>query len=61
MKKKYAKKLHNGDEVKVRVEPKQWISGYIVGNVMETFEGIFVNVQAETNGYLSMVHHTDLK
>ena len=61
MEKRYAKKLHNGDQVKVRVAPKEWSIGYVIGDPTETSEGIFVNIQTDTNGYLSMVRHTNLR
>lgn len=61
MEKRQAKKLHNGDEVEVRIAPKDWTIGYIVGDVTETNEGVFANVQTSTEGYLPLVRHTDLR
>lgn len=35
MRKRDALKLHNGDEVMVRIGPGEWINGYILGDPYE--------------------------
>ena len=61
MQKRYAKELHNRDQVEVRVAPGTWVIGYIEGNVAEISGEIFANVQTAEYGRLPMVRHTDLR
>ncbi len=59
MQKRDAKKLHNRDEVQIKIAPKTWTQGYIVGDVVETKEGVFADVQTDSEGFLPMVRHTN--
>ena len=58
---RYAKKLHNRDEVEVKID-KDWVLGYIVGDPVLSKDGkkYYFDVQT-VNGFVSGVHHQDLK
>lgn len=60
MEKRYARRLHNRDQVEVRVGPGEWSYGYVLGDAWETSEGVFVNVQTQA-GYMQNIRHTDLR
>lgn len=61
MQKKYAIKLHNGDQVEVRVGPNEWVYGYVVGDPKIGPYNIYVSVRTDSHGYFPDVIHTDLK
>ena len=60
MRKAAANKLHDRDEVKVRIGT-DWIPGYVCGDPKITDEGTFVSVLTGSEGYLHRVHHTDIR
>lgn len=66
MRAKYAKKLHNADEVTVCTERDEcgrrtrWVKGVVVGDPVINEDGIFVCIRSE-NGFLFAVKHTDIK
>jgi hypothetical protein len=58
---RYAKKLHNRDEVEVKLD-KDWVSGYIVGDPVSSKDGKTYWFDVQTvNGFVSGVHHKELK
>lgn len=59
MQKRYAKILHNEDEVQVRVNGF-WSNGYVVGDVREIENMIIIDVQSELHGYIE-VSHLDIR
>jgi len=58
---RYAKKLHNRDEVEVKID-KDWVRGYIVGDPVLSKDGkkYYFDVQT-VNGFVSGVNHKELK
>jgi hypothetical protein len=58
---RYAKKLHNRDEVEVKID-KDWVLGYIVGDPVLSKDGkkYYFDVQT-VNGFVSGVNHKELK
>ncbi len=58
---KYAKRLHNRDQVHLKLD-KDWVEGYVVGDYELSANGkdIYLNIQTKF-GYHSKVHHKDLK
>lgn len=62
MRKRDAKKLHNGDQIEVCLPKKRWTTCMVIGDVIENSDGVFVNaVLEETNTYLSLFHHTEIR
>jgi hypothetical protein len=67
MRARYAKKLHNRDQVEVRVEPGQWVVRHVLGNprVVEDREhlqgGVFVTTLSEDGSIQGNIRHTDLR
>jgi len=61
MEKRYAQKLHNRDEVMVRVDSGEWVRGYVVGDPIIGPYNIYVPVETISHGFFPMVHHLDLK
>lgn len=61
MKLQYARKLHNRDEVEVKVD-KDWVNGYVVGDSTQSQDGktYWFNIQTP-NGFMSGVCHKDLR
>lgn len=59
MDKRHAKRLANNDQVQVR-SGKNWINGYVVGDVRVTPHGIFVSAITE-EGYQHEIRHSDLR
>lgn len=58
---RYAKKLNNRDEVEVKID-KDWVLGYIVGDPVLSKDGKTYYFDVQTvNGFVSGVHHRDLK
>jgi len=61
MQKRFAKKLHNRDEVEVKMDG-DWIHGYIVGDSTVSRDGKFYWFDIQTqNGFVSGVSHRDLR
>ena len=61
MQKRYASKLHNRDEVEVKVDG-EWVRGYVLGDYAPSKDGktLWFHIQTDA-GFLDMVHHRDLK
>lgn len=72
MRKRDALKLHNRDEVEVRVDGK-WSPGYVLGDPQmkkgsiirtgepyEDYTYVMIPVQSQQHGYIH-VHHTDVR
>jgi hypothetical protein len=59
MNKKNAKRLANNDQIQVR-NGKNWIDGYVVGDVRVTSHGIFVSAITE-DGYQHEIRHSDIR
>ena len=61
MDKRFARRLHNRDQVEVRVG-REWIPGYVLGDPSTaSMDGaVYVDVQTEI-GLLYSVRHTDLR
>ncbi len=55
MQKRHAKKLHNRDQVEVKVDG-EWSNGYVIGSVREISNMIVLNVQSEKHGYIEVCH-----
>lgn len=55
-----AKKLHNRDEVQVRVDGK-WEQGYVLGTPRLIDKNLFLPVQTKTHGYIHEINHKDVK
>jgi len=53
-------KLHPHDEVWVRLSG-DWIPGYVVSYPSKSKDGVFVDVQTHTEGFLADIRHTDLR
>jgi hypothetical protein len=60
MNKLNARKLHNRDQVEVRVAPSTWVPGMVLGEWHEEGGKIIVPVQTEGHGFIS-VYHTDIR
>ena len=63
MRKSEAKKLHNRDEVKVRVDNGdglKWEYGYVLGEPYEVAGRIIIPVNTPSAGWLE-VDHTDVR
>ena len=56
MKYRDAKKLHNRDEVEVRVGPGEWEPGKILGEVIVLPKMVSVPVLSKTLGFASVTH-----
>lgn len=59
MRKRDALKLHNRDEVEVRVDG-EWSHGYLLGDPREQSGRVLVPVQSHQHGYI-VVDHTDIR
>lgn len=59
MKKRAAKKLHNRDEVEIKVDG-QWFPGYVLGTPKELGGRIIVPVQSEQVGF-RWAYHCDIR
>lgn len=59
MRKRDALKLHNRDEVKVRVGDS-WVDGYVLGSPHEENGRVIIPVQTLTDGWKE-VDHTDVR
>lgn len=61
MQKKYAEKLHNRDEIEVKVN-KNWVKGYVLGDSAKSSDGktLYFHIQTD-EGFLDMVSHKDLR
>lgn len=60
MRKQTAKKLHNRDEVEVRVDGN-WYPGYVLGTPTEIAGRILIPVQSTKYGWLPDIDHTDVR
>ena len=60
MNKLQARRLHNRDQVEVRVAPATWVSGMILGEPREEGGKIIVPVQTEGHGFIE-VYHTEVR
>ncbi len=56
MRRRDAIKLHDRDEVEVRIEPGTWLTGHVLGDPVPTTAGVFVPVQTATLGYGHYLH-----
>jgi len=56
MNKLQARRLHNRDQVEVRVAPATWVSGMVLGEPREEGGKIILPVQTEANGFMEVVH-----
>jgi hypothetical protein len=59
MRKRDALKLHNRDEVEVRIDGK-WTHGYILGSPKEESGRVIIPVKSPQWGYIQ-VDHTDIR
>jgi hypothetical protein len=59
MRKRDALKLHNRDEVEVKIDGK-WSPGYILGDPKEESGRVILPVQSPQWGYIQ-VDHTDIR
>lgn len=55
MRKRDAAKLHNRDQVEVRVNG-EWSRGYVLGEPREAMKVVIVPVQSDKHGFLLMAH-----
>lgn len=60
MQRRNAKKLHNRDEVKVRIDGT-WISGHVVGDPKEKDGTLVVDVQTSVSGFLPDVDYREIR
>lgn len=56
MNKLQARRLHNRDQIEVRVAPATWVSGMVLGEPREEGGKIILPVQTEANGFMEVVH-----
>jgi hypothetical protein len=58
-----AKRLHNRDQVEVRVSPSNWKNGMVLGepNLSPDGKALFAPVMLDDGTYLAEVRHTDLR
>ena len=56
MNKLQARRLHNRDQVEVRVAPATWVSGMVLGEPREEAGKIILPVQTEGHGFMEVVH-----
>ena len=59
MQRRYAEKLHNRDEVTVRVG-KERKHGKVIGNPIEEGSGIYVDVLLDNGEFLRLIYHRQL-
>jgi hypothetical protein len=60
MRLRLARKLHNRDQVEVRVAPNTWVIGYVLGESHEENGQLNIPVEVEGHGYM-VVKHTDIR
>jgi hypothetical protein len=62
MQKRYAERLHNRDQVEVRVDGK-WTLGYVLGDpaISKDKKTLWFHIQTDSHGFLDMVHHRDIR
>lgn len=60
MDKRAAKRLHNRDQVEVRVAPATWVPGMVLGQWFEEGGKIIVPVQTAGHGFIE-AYHTEVR
>ena len=67
MRARYAKKLHDRDQVEVRIDPGVWVVRHVLGDprIVEDTEhlqgGVFVSTLCADGSIQGNVRHTDLR
>ena len=56
-----AKRLHNRDQVQVRVAPAIWMDGYLIGEPIIHGKNILANVYIPNSIYLKSISHTNIR
>jgi hypothetical protein len=61
MQKRYAKKLHNRDQVEIRIDGS-WVYGYILGDPILTKDNKVITFEVQTESYgLQIVNHLEIR
>lgn len=58
---RHAKKLHNGDEVEIKMDHGTWVVGWVVGSVTVEEKLAMVDIQVHEGEFLQNVNHLRIR